>query len=127
LQRNPVLAKRGDSSRFSTWKFGSCPSFSLVLWPGKAGTTPYFLLGNRGVAPVFPIVWPGKAGTTPYFLLGNRGVAPVFPTYSRGWCGIGIDGPDIYMQRAFPIDIIPPQLNLQPPREEELEGIVGFV
>jgi hypothetical protein len=31
------------------------------------------------------------------------------------------------MQRAFPIDIIPPQLDLQPPGDEELEGVVGFV
>ena len=46
---------------------------------------------------------------------------------SQWFVGIGIDGPDVCMQRSFPIDIIPPQLNLQPPGDEEFEGIVGFV
>jgi hypothetical protein len=40
-----------------------------------------------------------------------------------GLGGIGIDGPDVRMLRAFPMVIIPPQPNLQPPREEELEGM----
>jgi len=31
------------------------------------------------------------------------------------------------VEAAFPMDIIPPQPNLQPPGEEELESIVGFV
>jgi hypothetical protein len=31
------------------------------------------------------------------------------------------------VQRSLPIDIIPPQLNLQRPGDEEFESIIGFV
>ena len=47
---------------------------------------------KRGDSSRFSKPVPGKAGTTPYFLLGNRGVAPVFPTYSRGWAALGSMG-----------------------------------
>jgi hypothetical protein len=46
----------------------------------------------------------------------------IFP----GLGGIMVNGPSLCMQRSFPIDIIPPQLNLQPPGDKELEGVVSF-
>jgi len=54
-------------------------------------------------------------------------VLPGFSYVFPGLGGIGVDGPDVRMLRSFPIDIIPPQPNLQPPGEEEFKGIVGFV
>ena len=46
---------------------------------------------------------------------------------SRGLAAFRIAGPDVCMQRSCPIDIIPPQLNLQPPGDKEFEGVIGFV
>jgi hypothetical protein len=70
---------------------------------------------------------PGKTGTTPYSPCEKIGSRPGFSSIFPGLGGIGIDGPDLCMLRSFPIDIISPQFNLQPPGDEEFESIVGFV
>ena len=60
--------------------------------------------------------------------VGNVGTrCRIMSPYSKRFAGVGIDGPDIRMQRSFPIDIISSQLNLQPPGDKEFEGVVGFV
>ena len=60
--------------------------------------------------------------------VGNVGTrSRIMSPHSQGFAGIMVDGPDIRMQRSFPIDIISSQLNLQPPGDKEFEGVVGFV
>jgi hypothetical protein len=68
-----------------------------------------------------------KGGQLPIFKWKIGSCPPFFAPDSQRLGGIGVDGPDVCMLRAFPMVIIPPQLNLQPPGEEEFKGIVGFV
>jgi hypothetical protein len=63
--------------------------------------------------------------------LGNMGTrCRIMSPYSsifQGFGGIGIDGPDICIRSPFPPDKITPEPDLQPPGDEEFEGVVRFV
>jgi len=89
---------------------------------GGAETMPLFQFRElhalfKGVT-VFDVVGQNKSEFFP--------IRPPGPSFRRG-SGIRVDRPVFRMQNSFPIDIIPPQLNLQPPGDEEFEGMVGFV